>query len=110
MAASLIYYQLATDSNRRPDGQIVVPSKYVNAYVLGGAATAVTIPTGAKIAMFSCDGDFYINFAAAAVIPVADLTDGTASELNPTTRHIDGYTAFSVIASAACVLTVAYYL
>lgn len=107
--SELISYQLAYDANRKPHGQIVAPSKYVNAYVLSDTAKTITIPTGAKFVMFSCVSDFYINFAGTAVIPVSDVTDGSASELNPTVRGVDGYTSFSAIASASCVLTVAYY-
>jgi hypothetical protein len=107
--SELIAYQLAYDANRKPHGQIVAPSKHVDAYLLSGTAKAITIPTGAKFAMFSCADNFYINFAGTAVIPVGDVTNGSASELNPTVRNVDGYTSFSAIASSSCILTVAYY-
>ncbi len=93
------------------------PADYVDARVLGaGAAERHTIPTSPikpKYVVFSGDGNFYALFGdstVTAAIPAADVTDGTAPELNPEAREIPaGATHISLIASAATVITMSFY-
>lgn len=91
--------------------------EYVNslAVTAAGAAESFTVPAGADIVIFSSDGNFYANCATTATVP-GDVTDGTASELNPTgymLRDFSGgaITAISVISptSGASVITAAFY-
>jgi hypothetical protein len=108
---SMIQYQLAYDANRHPHGAIVAPSQHVDAYVLAASvAQTVTVPAGARIAVFSCGADFLVNFqGAAAAVPAANITSGAAPELNPTVRDLTGQTSFSVIAETNCILTISYF-
>ena len=71
-------------------------------------AEAVTVPTGANYAVFSYTTDVYVLADGTAAVP-ADVTDGTASELNPTIRDCSDVTSISCISPAACVITVAFY-
>jgi hypothetical protein len=102
---------MARDANNMPDGQVLIPPKYVDAYVLvGGAeATAVTKPTGARVAIFSSTGNFYLSWAGTAATPAVSITDGTGPELNPVARDVSGDTAWSIQAPDACVVTIAYF-
>ena len=94
-----------------PHGDVIYPPKYVNAYVLAaGVGRGVTIPAGARIAVFSSNTNFYVNWLATAAVPLANITDGSAPELNPVARDVSGYTSFSVVSQDACVLTIAYFL
>jgi hypothetical protein len=109
--AELIQYQLGRDANMLPHGDVIYPPKYVNAYVLAaGVATPVTIPTGARIAVFSSNTNFYVNWLTTAAVPSANITDGSAPELNPVARDVSRYSSFSVVSPDACVLTIAYFL
>lgn len=54
---------------------------------IGGTAEDLTIPSGAKYVVFSATADFYVGWSATAAVP-ADVTDGSASELNPTVRRL----------------------
>lgn len=109
--AELIQYQLSRDANLLPHGDVVYPSKYVNAYVLSaGAPVTVNIPTGARVAVFNSNTNFYVNWLAAAAVPSGNITDGSAPELNPVARDVTGYVSFSVISPDACVLTIAYFI
>ena len=73
-------------------------------------AESVTVPSGARFALFSCTGDFYANYTTTATVPGdTAISDATASELNPSMRFISGVTTISVIAPAICVLTVAFW-
>jgi len=84
-------------------------SDYVNAYILGGAAVTVTVPTGATVAAFSSTTNFFANWKTTATVPGANITNGTSSELNPSSRAVIAGGTFSVIAPAAGVLTIAFY-
>ena len=86
-------------------------SDHVDARVLAaGVAETHTVPAGARYVVFSATADFYAKFGAAAAVPAADVTNGTASALNPTQRRIpDGATTIGLIAPAACVVTLSFW-
>jgi hypothetical protein len=87
---------------------------YIDARVLA-AATVETFqsPTGARYVLFAADGDFYCKIAVAstaAAVPASDVTDGTASELNPVLRLLPSDQAYvSVIAGATRTITISYF-
>ena len=88
---------------------VVAPSDYIDARVLAATvAEVITVPAGATFVMFSGTADFYVRFNAAATIPSGDVTDGTASELNPQTRVIYGPT-IGIISPVICIVTLAFY-
>lgn len=86
-------------------------------YVLSRALAASTqeqfvIPTGAKFVMFAANDHFAAKFGTSAVAAAwpTDVTDGTASELNPTLRTIPrDATHISVIGLTAMVVTASFY-
>lgn len=85
-------------------------SSHVDARVLAaGVAEVHQIPANAKYVLFSSNADFYANIGAAAAVPAADVTDGTASELNPTMRALGTATSIGLIAPTACVITMSFF-
>lgn len=109
--AELIQYQLSRDANFLAQGDVIYPSKHIDAYVLAaGVAKSVTIPTGARVAIFNATANFYVNWNAVAAVPAADITNGSGPELNPVARDVTGDTAFSMIAPADCIVTIAYFV
>lgn len=93
-------------------------SDYINARVLGtNTVESFQAPIGARRVLFSGDGAFYcritpavVGSALAAAIPAVDVTDGSASELNPGMRELPGSQAYiSLIASVATVVTLQYF-
>lgn len=59
--------------------------EYIDARVLAaGVAEVYTVPSGADVVMFASDAPFYARANAAAAVPAADVSDGSASDLNPT--------------------------
>ncbi len=83
---------------------------YVDALVLAaGVNEDHTVPTGARHLMFSATVDFYAKKGATAAVPDADVTGGTASELNPTIWSLDGVTAVGLIAPTAAIITLSFY-
>ena len=67
------------------------------------------VPTDAKFVLFSCTADFYVDFAATAAVPSADVTDGSGVDLNPTVRRLNGVTNISVISESGCKLTMIFF-
>lgn len=86
---------------------------YVNARVLAAnTAESFTVPTGAQFVSFASNCDFYANYTTTASVPGSDITDGSANELNPLVRIVDGaVTSISVITAAtSCIITTSFYM
>lgn len=84
---------------------------YIDAFLGTGASQAVTVPTGATRVSFASTGNFFVNFTAGgtAAVPVANVTNGTASALNPTTRTLNGLASFAIIAAAGVTVVCHWY-
>ena len=94
---------------RGSDLPMIRPSDYVLSRSLASdTAESFTVPSGARFVMFAATGDFYVNYTTTATVP-GDVTDGTASELNPAMRFINGVAAISVIAPANTVVTASFW-
>jgi hypothetical protein len=86
------------------------PSDYCNSRTLvAGTGESIPVPTGAKYAMFASTGDFFASYDKVAAVP-ADVADGTASELNPTMRYVNGVLSIGVIAAADTTITVSFFM
>lgn len=101
---------LTIDSGSNGHSSFSIPvSTDINGAALGIAtAESITIPSGAKFAVFSATGDFYAKYNGTAVV-ITDVTDGTGSELNPTVRSLLPADTISIISPAACNVTVSFY-
>ena len=82
---------------------------YVNAKSLAAStAESFTVPTGAVRVIFSATCNFYANPTTTATVP-GDVTNGSASMLNPNGWGVRDVTTISVIAPTTCVITAAFY-
>ena len=85
------------------------PADHCDSFTLiAGTAAAFNVPQGAKYAMFASSGDFYAKYDGDATVP-DDVSDGSAPELNPTMRYVNGVRKISVVAPADVTVTVSYY-
>lgn len=93
-----------------PYGALRAP-QYIQARILAAnTAESITVPTNARFVVFAANCDFYVSYDAdTAVVPSADVDDGTSNEMNPTVRYIPGLTSLSVISASACILTATFY-
>jgi hypothetical protein len=83
---------------------------YIDVRVLvANVAETVTVPSAARLVLFSATGDFYARIAGTAGVPSADVIDGSGSELNPVLRAVAGVASFSVIAPSATTITLSWY-
>lgn len=89
-------------------GLHVSSSVYANV-LAANVAEVVTVPAGAKYVLFSATADFYAKFGGAAAVPAADVTDGSASILNPELRAIDGASSIGLISAEACIVTMEFF-
>jgi hypothetical protein len=91
----------------------ITQSDYIEAKALSaGAAERITVPTGAKFALFSGSDNFAAKAGGSSVEAAwpSDTTDGSASMLNPAGLVlIEGQTHISVVSNSSMVLTVAFY-
>jgi hypothetical protein len=110
-APLLTPFEILKDVKSNHNTLIPNASKWVDAKVLAaGVAETVTVPTGAKVAIFSANTDFYVNFSGGtAAAPSADVADGSASELNPAVRYVFGQGTFSIVSPYVCIVTLSYY-
>jgi hypothetical protein len=86
-------------------------SQYVLARSLAASvAESMTPPADARYVIFSCNADFYVNNYTTATVP-GDVTDGTASEMNPSGYELNPaeLPTISVISASACIITAAFY-
>ena len=93
-------------------GNPLIPNtpKYTLSKLLSAnTAEAFTVPTDAKWVVFKGTGDFYANYSTTAAVP-GDITDGTASELNPDKRNIAGVSSISIISAATPIVTASFYV
>ena len=67
-----------------------------------------TVPSGAKLVVFEGSDNFFYKNGATAAVP-GDITNGAASEQNPRQRSVAAGDVLHFIASADCVVTLAYY-
>ena len=92
----------------------IPPSDHVLTLVLatGGSAETITVPAGAKHAIFSCPGgkDFYAKSNGAATVPTADVTDGSGSFPNPALWAVDAGDTIGVVGPENnTIVAVAFY-
>ena len=89
---------------------VLDPPIYVDAYVLSANIPInVPVPEGAGVVVFSTTDDFYTNWRGTATVPTENITDGTASELNPGARYLAGINMFSIVSATAVKVTMQFY-
>ena len=91
----------------------LVPSEYVNSVALAAnTAETIPVPATAQFVLFSATCNFHANYSTTATVP-GDVTNGTASELNPTQRKLmlgsTRIAEISVISASTCVITASFF-
>ena len=100
---------IVPDANMDFPTWLAVQSDTINALSLAaGVAESSTVPAGAGKVFFASTGNYYVKVNGTATVP-GDTTDGSASELNPMGYKVNPGDVISIIASAACIVTLAYY-
>lgn len=99
----------------RTGPQLRQPTDYINALnLVANVAEKVPIPDGRTFVVFSCTANYYVRVGDSSVTAAVpgDVTDGTASELNPLSYILHGNsnnTHISVITSSNAICTMAFY-
>lgn len=93
-----------------PDVNFAIKQGYINTYLLTATVhKTVTVPTGAKFAVFSASSDIWVRVGGTAAIPAGDTTDGTGAELNPTIRYLGAETTIGIISGYAAKVSIMFY-
>lgn len=84
---------------------------YVDAVVLvANVNQTYTVPANADAVIFSANcSEFYAIIGPTAAVPAANVTNGTASEMNPSSWYTGKATQIGLIAPGACKVTLAWY-
>ena len=107
-----IKFQIGSANDNIPAYLRIAPT-FVDARVLAaGANESHTVPTGARWVIFSSScAAFYAKTGGTAAVPAGDVTDGSASELNPAGWLLAAATtAIGLISPTACTITLSWYL
>jgi hypothetical protein len=92
---------------------IVADTYTVTKTLAADTAEYINVPTGAKVAVFGASTSFMARYnavqAGTGAAAFGDATPDQPHEMNPTTRRLAGITEISVIARAACELSVTFY-
>lgn len=91
------------DAMGKPSAIITTSDSVFVAVLTAGVPRQVEVPAAARTVMFSATGPFWARMGGAAVLPVADVLDGSAPELNPIARQIRGTTIGLVAATPVTV-------
>lgn len=84
-------------------------SDFVNSKALAaGVNEDITVPDGAYFAIFSGSVNFYAKPGGTAAVPT-DITNGSASILNPYIVAVTPGQVIGLIAAADCLVTISYY-
>lgn len=104
---------IANLSGSKPTQQVVerpiAYPKHINAYVSAGTAGSFTLDDDTRYVTFGNTGNFYAKIGGTAAAPSANVTDGTASVLNPTGFMVEGGETLSLFAASGVIITIAEY-
>ena len=101
-------FSITPDKNGRDSFAIPTPDTVNGRVLAADTAEIITVPEGAKYALFNATADFYCNYSTTATV-ITDIVNGSGSELNPTLRSVDEDTTISVISESVCNITVCFY-
>lgn len=97
------------DSMGRRTDALSPPNCCLVVMLSAGVPKKVVVPHGATVMLASCTGLFWVRYGGSATLPVADILDGTAPELNPAARSVAGLSSLGLIAPADCILNLCFY-
>ena len=102
-------FKLMPESGGAFSSVVRIAPTYVNSNTLtANSAASQTVPTGARFVIFSSTCNFYANPTTTATVP-GNITNGSASELNPNAWFVTDVTTISMISQVSCTITTSFY-
>lgn len=110
-AACCSTFTILPDTSRQFSSSVLLPPTYTDAIVLvANASQTQAVPTGATWVVFSAACNFFAATGASAAVPGATTTTGGAAMQNPAAWNLtNGVTQITVVAAAACIVTLSFY-
>nr|WP_279308266.1 NAD/NADP transhydrogenase alpha subunit-like protein [Niveispirillum sp. BGYR6] len=84
-------------------------SASVAAILTAGTPRLIAVPADARLVLFNATQAFWASFGAAATLPTADILDGSAPELNPAARRLEGVTQIGLAAATDAIVNLLFY-
>lgn len=121
-APQMVPFEMMPDSLGHNSTLVPPAGRWVTNHSLtAAAAKTITVPAGARWVIFSAQANLWVNFnGGTAVVPSADVTDGSGSYYNPPAVYVGAVSAngvlypalatISVISDTTWVLTVMWYM
>ena len=111
VTAQVLPFRIFPEMQRGFPSYIRNAPTYIDARVLAANVSEThAVPTGANTVLFSANcAAYYVKTGASAAVPAGDVTDGTASELNPASWNVGTATQITLIAPAACTITLTWH-
>jgi len=98
-----------TDSMGRPTVTLEPSDSRQVLALAAGAPKTLAVPADATVMMVAATNNVWIQYGGTAAVPGADITDGSAPELNPGVRYVAGLSVIGFAAAAPCLVSVIFY-
>ena len=104
------WYPPTPQSQNYPSYVLQATTKIDALVLAASSAETMTVPTGSAFVRFGANCPvIYVRRNATAAVPGSDVTDGSASEINPAAWALDDVTTISVIAPTTCNVSFSWY-
>ncbi len=74
-----------------------------------GTPRLIAVPANARLVLFNATKPFWARFGTAVTLPALDILDGTAPELNPAGRRLDGVAQIGLVAATDSIVNLLFY-
>lgn len=100
---------LPDDAMGRPLSAVPVSVDRLAIVLVAGSSRMVPVPAGARLLLLNATSSVWVQYGGPASVPVTDITDGQAPELNPGLRDIKDVALLGLAAAGDCVVSLAFY-
>lgn len=102
-------FLIGLDGNGRGTDLIPIAAYSLALSLTPGTGRSVPVPAGAKAALFAATDNFWLKANAVPAVPAGDVLDGSAPELNPAGRLVEGVASLGLVAASACAVSISFY-
>ncbi|MBF0560651.1 MAG: hypothetical protein HQL37_01295 [Alphaproteobacteria bacterium] len=102
-------FRVARDAMDRQTEIIALSDSRSVLMLAAGQAKTLTVPSGATVALINATAPVWVRFGGSAAVPSADITDGSAPELNPGPRLVKEGMTIGVAAAQSSLVNILFY-
>lgn len=105
----MVAMQFKTDAMGRPTAAMA-PS--TNRQILAldtGVAKTLAVPVGTQVMLVNATGNVWVQYGGTVILPSVDNATGSAPELNPSARWVQGIATVSFVAPQPCLVSLSFF-